>query len=389
LWFPTSKGLVNVSPQDVTTNPLPPPVQIEAMLVDDQPVAITTGNAPIATPPGRHRFQFQYAGLSFVDPDKVQFQYRLNGFGTEWVNADDRRTADYNYIPPGRYSFQVIACNNDGVWNQTGAILSFSVLPFFWQTLWFRTLVGIAIVTASSSVAWFGTRRRMRRKLERLEWQRAVEHERARIAHDIHDDLGAHLTRISMLSETVQSELDQPERAKAGLNQIYKTAHELTRAMDEIVWAVNPRHDTLEGLTSYLEQFAQDLLAAAGIRCRLDMPSEFPSWRLTANVRHNVFLAFKEALHNVVKHAAASETFIRLTTSTRSFELAVEDNGQGFTPGTTRERALDGSTRLSSGNGLENMVRRMEEIGGHCQIQSVPGQRTRIIFQVPLKTFVV
>ena len=116
-------------------------------------------------------------------------------------------------------------------------------------------------VAASGGLVWFETRRRMRRKLERLERQRAVEHERARIAHDIHDDLGAHLTRISMLSESARGELDNPERAIAGLNQIYDTARDLTRAMDEIVWAVNPRHDTLEGLASYLEKFAQDLLA--------------------------------------------------------------------------------------------------------------------------------
>lgn len=383
LWFATSKGLVNVSPQNVTTNLLPPPVQIEAMLVDDQPVAMTTD---IAIAPGRHRLQFQYAGLSFVNPDKMQFQYRLNGFGKEWVNAGDRRAADYNYIPPGRYSFQVIACNNDGVWNQTGASLSFSVLPFFWQTLWFRILAGITIVTASSGLAWFGTRRRMRRKLERLEWQRAVEHERARIAHDIHDDLGAYLTRISMLSETAQSELDQPEQAAAGLNQIYKTTHELTQAMDEIVWAVNPRHDTLEGLTSYLEKFAQDLLAVAAIRCRLDMPLEFPPWRLTADVRHNVFLAFKEALHNVVKHSAASEASIRLTTSGNSFELVVEDNGRGFAPDAIGGRPSN-SARLFSGNGLENMAHRLAEVRGRCQIQSAPGQGTKIIFTVPLKIF--
>jgi len=388
LWFPTSKGLVMVNPADVETNPLPPPVQIEAMRVDDQPVAETIGGTPIEISPGRHRFEFQYTGLSFVDPDKVQFKYRLNGFETTWVNAGAKRMVNYNYIPPGNYSFQVIACNNDGVWNETGASIPFIVLPYFWQTLWFRILAWIMIVTASGGLVWFDTRRRMRRKLERLEWQRAVEHERARIAHDIHDDLGAHLTRISMLSESARAELENPERAAAGLNQIYDTARELTRAMDEIVWAVNPRHDTLEGLASYLEKFAQDLLAAASIRCRLDMPMEFPAWRLTADVRHNLFLAFKEALHNVVKHSGASETYIRLVAGTTSFELIVEDNGRGFTPGTERENPPDGSVRLSTGNGLENMTRRLAEIRGRCDIQSAPGQGTKVIFIVPLKIFV-
>src|SRR5208282_1238473 len=132
-------------------------------------------------------------------------------------------------------------------------------------------------------------------------------------------------------------------------------ARELTRSMDEIVWAVNPRHDTLESLANYLEKLAQDLLATAGIRCRLDMPLQFPEWRLTANVRHNLFLAFKEVLHNVVKHSAASETYIRLTAGTDSFELIVEDNGRGFTPETAGENPPAGSGRLSTGNGLENI----------------------------------
>jgi len=389
LWFPTSKGLVAVNPLNIVANPLPPPVQIEAMRVDDQLAAHGTEGQVIEVPPGRHRFEFQYTGLSFVDPEKVQFRCRLHGFETDWVDAGNRRTVNYNYIPPGHYAFQVIACNNDGVWNETGASIAFHVLPFFWQTLWFRILAWVLIVAASSGVVFFETRRRMRQKVERLEWQRAVEHERARIAHDIHDDLGAHLTRISMLSESARAELENPERATAGLNQIYDTARDLTRAMDEIVWAVNPRYDTLEGLAGYLEKFAQDLLAAANIRCRLDMPMEFPGWRLTADVRHNLFLAFKEALHNVVKHSAASETYIRLAAGATSFELVVEDNGHGFAPGAKPETASDDSGRLMSGNGLENMARRLAEIRGRCDIQSAPGQGTKVIFTVPVKDFAV
>jgi signal transduction histidine kinase len=373
----------------VETNPLPPPVQIEAMRVGDQPVTNLMEGGLIKVPPGRHRFEFQYTGLSFVDPEKVQFKYRLHGFETDWVEAGTKRTVNYNYIPPGYYAFQVIACNNDGVWNQTGASIAFRVLPYFWQTLWFRILAWVLIVAVSGGLVSLETRRQMRRKLERLEWQRAVEHERARIAHDIHDDLGAHLTRISMLSESARAELENPERATAGLNQIYDTARDLTRAMDEIVWAVNPRYDTLEGLASYLEKFAQDLLAAADIRCRLDLPMEFPAWRLTADVRHNLFLAFKEALHNVVKHSAASETYIRLAAGATSFELVVEDNGRGFTRGAGERASSGDSDRLLSGNGLENMLRRLMEIHGSFDIQSTPGQGTKVTFTVPIKDFAV
>ena len=387
LWFPTSKGLVVVDPMRVESNALPPPVHIEAMLVDERPVAVGTEASPLEIGPGRHRFEFQYTGLSFINPDKVQFKYRLQGFETEWVNAGPRRTANFNYIPPGDYSFRVIACNNDGVWNETGASLPFSVEPFFWQTLWFRMFASIAIVVVSGGLVWFAMRRRTRRKLARLDRQRAVEHERARIASDIHDDLGAQLTRISMLSESARGDLDDAARATASLNQIYDTAHELTRAMDEIVWAVNPRHDTLESLVSYLEKFAQDLLAAAGIRCRLDIPIEFPPWPLAADVRHNLFLAFKEALHNVAKHSAATETSIRLTAGTDSLELVIEDNGRGFVQGIAGERQPGNSARLSTGNGLENMTRRLAEIHGRCAIQSTPGQGTKVTITVPRKTF--
>ena len=388
LWFPTAKGLVAVDPAGVKLNPLPPPVRIEEMRVDDKKFADGTAAGPLKIPPGRHHIEFEYTGLSFVAPEKVRFKCRLNDLETEWADVGAKRVATYNYIPPGNYSFQVTACNNDGVWNESGASLAFEVLPYFWQTTWFLVVSGLATVLAASGAVWFDTRRRMRRRLERAERQRDIERERSRIAQDIHDDLGASLTRISMLSETARSELDRPEQAAVGLNQIYKAAHELTRAMDEIVWAVNPRHDSLEGLTSYLEKFAQDLLAAAGIRCRLDIPLELPSWRLTADVRHNLFLAFKEALHNVVKHSGASETSIRLTTGSKSFELVVEDNGRGFKSDISREHLPNDSARLSAGNGLENMARRLAEIHGLCQIQSAPGQGTKVIFTVPLKMFV-
>jgi signal transduction histidine kinase/ligand-binding sensor domain-containing protein len=383
LWFPTSKGLVAVDPQNVENNPLPPPVVMEEMRVDDR-LMVATNAAPQQIPPGRHRVRLQYTGLSFVAPEKVRFKYRLTGLDTEWVDAGTRRFVNYDYIPQGRYAFRVIACNNDEVWNEQGAGIAFDVLPYFWQTLWFRALALALTIIATGGLVWFIGRRRMRRKLERLERQRDIERERARIAHDIHDDLGAHLTRITMLSESASAELDNPVQAAAGLKQIYDTARELTRAMDEIVWAVNPRHDTLESLVNYLEKFAQDLLATAGIRCRLDLPLQFPEWRLTSEVRHGLFLAFKEALHNVVKHSAASEVHIRLTPQTALFELAIEDNGRGFTPEALNRPSADPG-RLASGNGLENMTRRLTEIHGRCDIQSAPGQGTRVLFAVPFK----
>jgi len=382
--FATAKGLVAVDPTAVKTNPLPPSIEIEELRVDEKRFADGTSDHLLEIPPGTHRIEFKYTALSFIAPEKMQFKCRLTDIDSDWVNVGAKRIATYNYLAPGNYSFQVTACNNDGVWNETGATLAFQVLPYFWQTNWFHVLGGIVIVLAASAAVWFDTRRRMRRRLERVERQRDIERERSRIARDIHDDLGAQLTRITMISDSTRAEVTDPKAAAQGLQKIYDTARELTRSMDEIVWAVNPRHDTLESLATYLEKFGHDWLASAGIRCRLDLPLQFPDWHLSSEVRHNVFLAFKEALHNAVKHSGASEVLIRLGTSEQSFEIAVEDNGRGFDPGhAVTPPASHG--RAAPGNGFENMKQRMQSVGGNCAIQSAPGSGTKILFTVPFR----
>ena len=162
-----------------------------------------------------------------------------------------------------------------------------SCCRIFGKLWWFVAAVGTALLLAVAAGVWLDARRRMHRQLQRLEKEQAIERERTRIAQDIHDDLGASLTRITMLSQSARSELDQSPQAAAQVDQICSTARELTRSMDEIVWAVNPRHDSLDSLAVYLGKFAQDYLRAAGIRCRLDMDDELPSWPLTAETRHN------------------------------------------------------------------------------------------------------
>lgn len=384
LWFPTSKGLVGVDPDDIKVNQLPPPVLIETMLVDGEPVAgISQPGGSLQIPPGRHRFEFRYTGLSFVAPRKVSFKYRLQGLERDWTDAGTKRMIIYSYVPPGSYEFQVMACNSDGVWNVNSAKLAFRVQPFFWQTWWFYIGAGLSAAALLSGGALGFARRRMRRKLEGLERQRVIERERTRIARDIHDNLGANLTRISLLSQSAQGELQNPGQAAVQLNRIYDTSRELTRALDEIVWAVNPEHDTLDSLGSYLGKFAQDFLGSLAIRCRLDLPTQLPAWPVTAEVRHNLFLALKEALHNIVKHAAASEVSISLTTAADHFALLVRDNGCGFDPAALPRQPRREPGRSASGNGLINMRRRLEKIGGYCEIESAPGQGTAVKFVVP------
>ena len=412
LWFPTSKGLVVLDPKDVKKNLVAPRVVVEEFYVDgklqaaqvrshrgdhDQerkapaqpgetpssPAAIVpAGAAYLTVPPGRHRFDIFYTGLSFTVPEKVRFRYRLEGLDRDWFDTE-KRSVNYSYIPPGEYTFRVMACNNDEVWSTESAAIGFKVLPLFWQTWWFRMVAGILGIAAVAAIVLAITRRRTRRKLEQLERQRAIERERTRIAKDIHDDLGASLTRITMLSQSARSDLDHSDGV-SDLDRIYDTAREMTRAMDEIVWAVNPKHDTLDSLATYLGRFAQGFLAAAHVPCRLDVPMQLPAWPLTAEVRHNLFLAFKEALHNAVKHAKTSEVHISVTIDTTGFTLCVEDKGRGFDANGWQPPGIE-ALRPGAGNGLANMRQRLTEIGGRCEIESEPGIGTTVEFVVPVK----
>jgi signal transduction histidine kinase/ligand-binding sensor domain-containing protein len=381
IWFPTAAGVVAVNPENIKINHQPPPVIIEEVIANGRMLANSPSNDKVLRiPPGFQRFEFHYTGLSFTAPEKMQFQYRLEGWEKDWVDAGNKRVAEYSYIPPGIYTFHVRACNSDGVWNETGAQFTFNLLPHFWQTLWFRAVTVLATTALVVSSVWFVARRRMRSKLERIERQQAVERERTRIAKDIHDHLGANLTRISLLSQSAHGELENPGQAAIQLDRIYDTSRELTRSMDEIVWAVNPQHDTLDSLASYLGNFAQEYLVSINIRCRLDMPLHLPHWPITAELRHNVFLAFKEALHNVVKHSGATEASVSLTTDTGGFNLIVQDNGRGFDV-VAAENDWE-TQRLGRGNGLKNLRQRLEKIGGRCEIQSTPGTGTQIKFFV-------
>jgi signal transduction histidine kinase len=229
-----------------------------------------------------------------------------------------------------------------------------------------------------------GTRRRMRLKLDRLEREQAVERERTRIAKDIHDDLGASLTHISMLSQSARASIEEPTNILRFLDQIFLTARESTRALADIVWAVNPSHDTLDSLAAYLQKFAQNFLRDANMRCRIDMPLELPLWPLTADIRHNLLLAFKEAVNNVVRHANATEIRISLKVEPQSFTLTIQDNGCGFKVPVYATAATP--EQSPAVNGLKNMLLRLGEIGGRFEIVSSEGAGTKITFVLPIPT---
>ena len=384
LWFATVKGAVWTDPAEVRLNLLPPPVWIEEVTVDAQRMSedgqSLSGSPTVRLParlrvqPGQHYLEFKFTALSLTSPDKVRFKWRLGGLEKYWGRASDRRSASYNFVPPGDYEFQVQACNNDGVWNETGAAIKLTVLPYFWQTWWFKIGSGGAGLLVLLGAGLSVQRRRYHAKMRALEQQNALERERTRIARDIHDQVGANLTKIGMQTDLLGHEPGMPPAAQPLIRGVAATTREMLQSMDEIVWAINPRNDTLKRAISYLIHYTRDFLRPAGISYHLDMPVDLPALPLATEIRHNLFMAFKEALNNAVKHGHPRCIRLVLVLQPHQLKLVVEDDGCGFTPAKSQAEA----------DGLDNMRRRLKSVGGHCQVESAPGQGTKVTFQVTL-----
>ncbi len=243
------------------------------------------------------------------------------------------------------------------------------VIIHFWQRGWFQLTLSLVCVATLLFCLWLATRLATQSKAQKL-----LQVERVRIARDIHDDLGAQLTQLLLLSEVARREQPEGSTAQSQFTQLCERARELAQAMDEVVWAVNSRRDTVRDFASYVCKYAQIYLSATRIRCRLDVESEMPVAMFELPVRRNLFLAVKEALNNAAKHSQADELFLRIYRREQKLFVAVEDNGQGF----------DGTLLGGERNGLSNMAQRMAEIGGHYELSSQPGSGCLVLLTVPL-----
>lgn len=297
--------------------------------------------------PGRGRvMEFTYTANSFVAPDRVRFRYRLTGADQDWCEETSERTVRYINLNPGDYRFEVVSANHHRLWSASPAVFAFSLAPHFWQTWTFYGVCTGAVVGLAASVQAY--RLRWQHRLLKLEQERAVASERARIARDLHDDLGTALTGLAL-------ELDVTGRKAV-----------------EGVSTVNPRCDTLSSLASFLEQQVSHFLDADDVRVHLDFPESIPEQPLPAVARHQLALGIREALTNVVRHAQATDVVVTLSLQPGELLVQVKDNGRGFRLGST------------SGHGLENMRERLEQVGGRVELESNPGSGTTVTFRLPL-----
>lgn len=374
IWFGTDRGPLEVSPEPLPQTAPLLPVLIEELRVDDRSIPFSAG-APVVLPPKAGPLEIRFTVPHLSAPERLRFRYRLAGLEKGWTPAENERTANYARLPPGSYRFEVAASEGDaGERPSSVATLPFTIRAAWWETVFFRIVVATLGALGVASLVRSIELRRVRARIRRLEQEHALEKERARIARDMHDDLGASLTRIALMSEIAADEPEMRGPAAHQLGEIAQAARAVSSTLDQIVWTVNPRNDTLERLVGYLAEFASEYLAPTGLNLHFDLPVEMPEQTMPAEARHEMLLATKEALNNIVKHAQAKFVTLRVTTQGQVLEVLIIDDGCGF----------DAETVSAFSNGLLNLRQRLAAAGGSADIASRPGAGTTVTLRLPL-----
>jgi two-component sensor histidine kinase len=368
LWFPTIKGVAMIDPSGMKTNAQAPPVVIEQIRVNDQPIPL---NDRIELAPGTTRFDLYYTAPSFVAPDKVRFKYKLEGFDKDWIDSGTRRIAYYTNLRPGAYTFRVTASNNDGVWNETGAAFSLYLKPYFYQTYWFYAVCLLVL----GLLAWLLFRLRVRAMQAQFG---AVLGERSRIAREIHDNLAQELTGISVQLEVVARTM--PSGAEAAMTNLDRVRMQVRHGIAEArryVWDL--RSPTLDSndLPGALSETARRLTNETSIQAQVEVNGTFrPLPRL---VEDNLLRIGQEAVTNAVRHGHPQRIFVNLVFDAGRVRLSVQDDGQGF----DNQSASNGR---AGHFGLIGMRERAEQIGGTLSIHSIEGSGTEVVADVPVSS---
>lgn len=364
LWFGTILGGLEILPENASITSAPPGVILQEVLVRGKSVPLPlTESTPITLPAQPGPIQIRYTLPELRAPEQVGFRYRLLGLGDDsWSSNGTQRVATFPNLPPGDYTFEVAAANPLDPARPKMASLSFTVRAAWWQTLWFRIASALAAALAIATLVTVIVRRRMQARIRRLEQEHALDRERARIARDMHDELGARITQIMLINDAAK------QKAHADFDQISEAIRSVSSTLDQIVWTTNPRNDTLEGLVDYVMEFAEEYLAPTDIELHLELPPEIPDRPLSSDKRHQMLLSVKEALNNAVKYSGARQICIHISLRGDELRIVIRDDGCGFECGNV--------PRMS--NGLVNMRQRMQSIGGEARIESQPGNGTSV-----------
>jgi ligand-binding sensor domain-containing protein/two-component sensor histidine kinase len=368
LWFGSqTSGLSRLIPEPDRPQS-PPPILISRVRIAGVLSRISelgeTAVSPLTLEPNQNDIQIDFVGLGFGPGEALRYQYRLEGADQGWSALTDQRAVNYANLPPGAYRFLAQAVSADGLVSPTPATVAFRILPPVWRRWWFQALT----VTMIGLITYTLYRYRMARLIE-------LERVRTRIASDLHDDIGSNLSLIAGLSEVLYQ---QARRAEPQMTEplllITEVSHCSVDAMSDIVWAVNPKKDHLRDLIQRMRRFASDAFTARHIELHFEAPDSAPDIRIGAEVRREVFLIFKEAVNNIVRHSGCTLAEVGFEIERGTIQLRLRDNGKGFDP--------DG---VDGGQGLVSMRQRAEKLGGELVVISQCGQGSMILIKAPLR----
>jgi signal transduction histidine kinase/ligand-binding sensor domain-containing protein len=320
----------------------------------------------------QNNLSFNFAATSFLDEKQVLYSYRLQG-GTndQWSEPSNNATVSFINLPSGNYTLHIKANFPAGHYPEQIIHYRFSISPPWWQTWWLRSITGLLLIGILILTFRFYYRRKLEKQKTILEKQQAIEKERTRIATDMHDDLGAGLSRIKFLSQSLGNKDTNDESIKTALEKITSYSDEMAEKMGEIVWALNEKNDTLADLVAYTRSYAVEYLATHDIECKANTPLHLPGTFIPGEIRRNIFLSVKECLHNIVKHAGATRVSFSVELNGK-IQIVIHDNGKG----------IDWNDQRPYSNGLENIRKRMAEISG--KVDFINEQGTKVLLNVPL-----
>ncbi len=365
LWFGTSRGLVSLVPASDRPGS-PPTVLIGGLRISGEPRSISelgeTHVQALELASNQNQVQVDFFSISTASP-VVRYQHKLENADEKWSAPTDQRSVNFASLSPGRYRFLVRAISADGLVSPVPASLDFRIAPPIWRRWWSVSAAALLL-----SMAMYAMHRiRVARLLE-------LERVRTRIATDLHDDIGSSLTQIAILSEVAERRMTQPDPAVVQpISRVSSISRELVDSMSDIVWAIDPKHDRLLDLAARMRRFAADMLATSRIALRFRSPDELHDVPIDADQRRQMFLVFKEAVHNAVRHSRCTEIQVDFGLEARHVVLRVSDDGEGFDP--------DGA---ADGHGLSSMRARTRAMGGRLDITSQAGHGTTVRFDIPL-----
>ncbi len=381
LCFITAKGISVVDPRRLTRNTVPPPVVIEEALIDGvETVHFSTGaqEGPVLrVPPGPRRVEFRYTGLSLEAPERVQFRLKMENFDKEWQRVGHERSASYVGLAPGHYRFRVTAANGDGVWNEEGTSLAVIIQPALWQTLWFRLVTILLGVTAVGLVYWRRLRLVEEKRATQVAFSRKIieqqEAERKRVAAELHDSLGQNLLVIKNAAWLgADAQADNP----AGKEQFQEISDLAAKAIDEvraISHAMRPPELDSVGLSAAIRQMVKRVSETSSVQ--LSLENDEIDGLLPHESEIHFYRAIQEGIGNVLKHAKATTARLKIKREAGKIFVTLQDNGEGFEPGTASARR---------GMGLSSIAQRAQLMGGRFELKSQPGSGTTFHLSVPV-----